>query len=280
MGSFLEEIIKGGLGNVFGNAGGSTSGGGLEDILKDMTGGQSTTTTSSTTRRSTQDNDLNDILRDIRQNAGASGSAPQRTTTQQVDDTTQGGGLDDVVKDLRRKMGMDVEEEPVRETSRKNTRTQPVEEEEAAPQGGIDLGSLGGLGGILSILLGKGLNLERIIDTIKLMAKTGLFFAHCDGDYTDRERDFVEGFLAGIEQIGSVDDEVKKAVLDSVNHTYTLDEVLEETKQLVAGFNDDERTAILAVIDGFIKKVMRVDNKVESAEKKAYVAWKIGVGLM
>ena len=134
MGSFLEEIIKGGLGNVFGNAGGSTSGGGLEDILKDMTGGQSTTTTSSTTRRSTQDNDLNDILRDIRQNAGASGSAPQRTTTQQVDNTTQGGGLDDVVKDLRRKMGMDVEEEPVRETSRKNTRTQPVEEEEAAPQ--------------------------------------------------------------------------------------------------------------------------------------------------
>ena len=91
MGSFLEEIIKGGLGNVFGNAGGSTSGGGLEDILKDMTGGQSTTTTSTTTtRRSTQDNDLNDILRDIRQNAGASGSAPQRTTTQQVDDTTQG----------------------------------------------------------------------------------------------------------------------------------------------------------------------------------------------
>ncbi len=122
--------------------------------------------------------------------------------------------------------------------------------------------------------------MERIIDTIKLMAKTGLFFAHCDGDYTDRERDFVEGFLAGIEQIGSIDDEVKKAVLDSVNHTYTLDEVLEETKQLVAGFNDDERTAILAVIDGFIKKVMRVDNKVESAEKKAYVAWKIGVGLM
>ncbi len=122
--------------------------------------------------------------------------------------------------------------------------------------------------------------MERIIDTIKLMAKTGLFFAHCDGDYTDRERDFVEGFLAGIEQIGSIDDEVKNAVLDSVNHTYTLDEVLEETKQLVAGFNDDERTAILAVIDGFIKKVMRVDNKVESAEKKAYVAWKIGVGLM
>ena len=173
MGSFLEEIIKGGLGNVFGNAGGSTSGGGLEDILKDMSGGQSTTTTSTTTtRRSTQDNDLNDILRDIRQNAGASGSAPQRTTTQQVDDTAQGGGLDDVVKDLRRKMGMDVEEEPVRETSRKNTRTQPVEEEEAAPQGGIDLGSLGGLGGILSILLGKGLNLGNIGEIAKGVLKT------------------------------------------------------------------------------------------------------------
>ena len=92
--------------------------------------------------------------------------------TQQVDDTTQGGGLDDVVKDLRRKMGMDVEEEPVRETSRKSTRTQPVEEEETAPQGGIDLGSLGGLGGILSILLGKGLNLGNIGEIAKGVLKT------------------------------------------------------------------------------------------------------------
>ena len=89
-----------------------------------------------------------------------------------MDNTTQGGGLDDVVKDLRRKMGMDVEEEPVRETSQKNTRTQPVEEEEAAPQGGIDLGSLGGLGGILSILLGKGLNLGNIGEIAKGVLKT------------------------------------------------------------------------------------------------------------
>ena len=89
-----------------------------------------------------------------------------------MDETAQGGGLDDVVKDLRRKMGMDVEEEPVRETSRKNTRTQPVEEEEVATQGGIDLGSLGGLGGILSILLGKGLNLGNIGEIAKGVLKT------------------------------------------------------------------------------------------------------------
>jgi len=122
--------------------------------------------------------------------------------------------------------------------------------------------------------------MERIINTIKLMAKTGLFFAHCDGEYTDRERQFVEGFVSGIEQIGSIDESVKQEVLDSVNHTYTLEEVLAETKELVAKFNDDERKAILATLDGFIKKVMRVDNEIETAEKKAYVAWKIGVGLM
>lgn len=122
--------------------------------------------------------------------------------------------------------------------------------------------------------------MEKIIDTIKLMAKTGLFFAHCDGDYTQSELDFIEGFLAGIKQIGDIDDDLKSSVLDSVNHTYTIDEVVKETLLLLDSFNDDEQKAILAVLDGFINKVIKADKKVDSAEKKAYVAWKIGVGLM
>ena len=110
------------------------------------------------------------------------------------------------------------------------------------------------------------------------MAKTGLFFANCDGVYTDREKDFVEGFVGGIEMVGSIDDELKNDVLDSVNHTYTLDEIVDETKKLVENFNDDERKAILATINGFINKVMRADSKTNSAEQTAYKEWKERVG--
>lgn len=170
MGSFLEEIIKGGLGNVFGNASGGNSGGGMEDILKDITGNRSTTTTASK-RGSATEVDMSDIAKSIRKNAGASGPAPQRSTVD-VDETQTKGGLDDVVKDLRRKMGMDVEEEPVKKTSTKNKRNTQVEEEETAQNGGIDLGSLGGLGGILSILLGQGLNLGNLGEIAKGILKT------------------------------------------------------------------------------------------------------------
>ena len=120
--------------------------------------------------------------------------------------------------------------------------------------------------------------MERIIKTIKLMAKTGLFFAHCDGVYTEHEKEFVEGFVGGIEQIGSIDDSLKNEVLDSVNHIYTLDEIVEETNHLIGDFNDDERKAILATIDGFIKKVMSADEKTNSAERTAYNDWKEKVG--
>ena len=111
------------------------------------------------------------------------------------------------------------------------------------------------------------------------MAKTGLFFANCDGNYTQRERDFVEGFVSGIEQIGSIDDDLKNEVLDSINHAYSLDEIVEATNLLVKDFNDDERKAILATINGVINKVIRVDKNVNSAEQNAYKAWKEGVGL-
>ena len=39
--------------------------------------------------------------------------------------------------------------------------------------------------------------MEKIFEIIKLTAKTGLMFANCDGVYSDREKDFIEGFIAG-----------------------------------------------------------------------------------
>ena len=121
--------------------------------------------------------------------------------------------------------------------------------------------------------------MEKIIDTIKLMAKTGLFFANSDGNFAERERDFLENFVGGIESVGDISDELKAEVKDTLNHSYDLDGIVKETLQLVEGFNDDERKAILITTSLFIRKVILSDTRVESKERENYELWKKAVGL-
>jgi hypothetical protein len=121
--------------------------------------------------------------------------------------------------------------------------------------------------------------MEKIIDTIKLMAKTGLFFANSDGNFAERERDFLENFVGGIESVGDISDELKAEVKDTLNHSYDLDGIVKETLQLVDGFNDDERKAILVTTSLFIRKVILSDTRVESKERENYELWKKAVGL-
>ena len=121
--------------------------------------------------------------------------------------------------------------------------------------------------------------MEKIIDTIKLMAKTGLFFANSDGNFAERERDFLENFVGGIESVGDISDELKAEVKDTLNHSYDLDGIVKETLQLVEGFNDDERKAILVTTSLFIRKVILSDTRVESKERAHYELWKKAVGL-
>ena len=121
--------------------------------------------------------------------------------------------------------------------------------------------------------------MEKIIDTIKLMAKTGLFFANSDGNFAERERDFLENFVGGIESVGDISDELKAEVKDTLNHSYDLDGIVKETLQLVEGFNDDERKAILVTTSLFIRKVILSDTRVESKERENYDLWKKAVGL-
>ena len=121
--------------------------------------------------------------------------------------------------------------------------------------------------------------MEKIIDTIKLMAKTGLFFANSDGNFAERERDFLENFVGGIESVGDISDELKAEVKDTLNHSYDLDGIVKETLQLVEGFNDDERKAILVTTSLFIRKVILSDTCVESKERENYELWKKAVGL-
>jgi len=122
-------------------------------------------------------------------------------------------------------------------------------------------------------------DMSKITDTIKLMAKTGLYFAHVDGNYDEREKNFLENFVAGIEQIGALEEDVKADVKDALNHTYTLDELVKETKDLVSDFTEEEKTAILNTMRLFISKVIATDKNISDVEHDEYAKWREAMGL-
>ena len=107
-----------------------------------------------------------------------------------------------------------------------------------------------------------------------LMAKTGLFFANCDGDFGSREHNFINSFLNGILEVGDIEDGLQTEIKDSLNHAYTLEEIVAETKALVEDFNEDERKAILFLISQFILKVVASDSDVAEAERENFKLWK------
>ena len=114
--------------------------------------------------------------------------------------------------------------------------------------------------------------MEKIVNVVKLMAKTGLFFANCDGNYDQRERDFIENFISSIEMVGDVDPALKQSLKDSL-------QIVSDTKDLTDGFNEDERKVILITIDNFISNVVKLDGELCQKEKTNYESWQKAFGL-
>ena len=180
MGSFFEEIIKGGLGSVFGGGSSSSNDGGMGDIVKEIKKkmGGDTSSTTNYGNSSRNSSDMDDVAEEIRRQAGKSGKpSSTRNTSSRTDSSTrdtssrtsssnrESGGLNDILNDMKRRAGFDVEEEaPVENTTRTTRRSTKKEVEQRQKEadgpgsilGGINLGNIGDIvGGILkSILLG------------------------------------------------------------------------------------------------------------------------------
>lgn len=120
---------------------------------------------------------------------------------------------------------------------------------------------------------------EKLSDSIILTAKAGLFFASCDGEFSQKEKEFIEGYISSIEEVGEIPSELKVALADTINHTYTLEEIIGDTLSLVEDFNDDERKVILFTLRQFILKAIASDSRVKEKEVAAYDQWLAAVGM-
>ena len=112
-------------------------------------------------------------------------------------------------------------------------------------------------------------SIEKII---KLIVKLGLFFAHCDGSYSAKERSFISHFVEKLADMGNIDD-IKDVLGDSINKTYTLDEVVADTNDLLDDFQGNDRAAIKATLLGFAQQVINSDNNECKAELANLDAW-------
>lgn len=108
-----------------------------------------------------------------------------------------------------------------------------------------------------------------------LVAKTGLFFANCDGVYDEREQKFIENFIAELRNEKSdVTDDALALIAKSIGSIYTLSEIISETKAYLAQFNSDEKKAILDVFSDFISKVINADSVLVQQETDNFAQWK------
>ena len=116
-------------------------------------------------------------------------------------------------------------------------------------------------------------NYQSIELVVKLMAKTGLFFASVDGDYSPSEKEFIESYINKLASVGPVD-EVKEMLENSLNVRYTLDEIIAETKQLLNYFSQPEdKQAIVVSMANFIEQVIMADGVEHPEEKQAFLQW-------
>ena len=111
--------------------------------------------------------------------------------------------------------------------------------------------------------------IEKII---KLVAKTGLFFASADGVYSTRENKFIADFIGKLSEFGPTD-EIDGYLNGLLQKAYTLDEVVAETKDLIAQFNPTEKTVILYMLKNFSQNVIKADGIAHPKEEEALVKW-------
>ena len=108
---------------------------------------------------------------------------------------------------------------------------------------------------------------------VKLMAKTGLFFASVDGEYSQSERIFIENYINRLSQVGPVD-EVKDMLENALNTRFTLEEIIADTRQLLGYFPEvEDKKAIVLSMYNFIQQVIQADGVEHPAEKDALLQW-------
>ena len=107
-----------------------------------------------------------------------------------------------------------------------------------------------------------------------LVARTGVFFANCDGEYDKLEDKFISEFILQMIKDGIEVEDSLKELIDIKSEKCTIDDVINSTKELLNQVDGEERTQIVDMLKDFIEKVINADGVVHPNEEKYVEQWK------
>ena len=110
-------------------------------------------------------------------------------------------------------------------------------------------------------------------EMIILLAKTGLLFANCDGEYHANEHAFIVNYIKTLQENSILSDNIEKILMELLNKKITLEKVLSDTNHLLKDFNITEQNAIVNNLYTFILNVIDADNRRDPKEQEYLKQW-------
>ena len=107
-----------------------------------------------------------------------------------------------------------------------------------------------------------------------LIARTGVFFANCDGNYDEFEDKFISEFILKMMEDGIEIKDSLKELIDIKSEKCSIDDVINSTKEFLNQVNADERPQVVDLIKDFIEKLINIDEVIHPNEEKYFEQWK------
>ena len=115
------------------------------------------------------------------------------------------------------------------------------------------------------------------MDNVKfaeLVAKTGMHFGKIDGNYDDKERSFVNMFIGFLKVNSNFAGDVESVIRNASNQVCTVNQLIDETKEVLSDLSDERRKGTLESFANFIETVICVDGDKRSMEQSEFKVWK------
>ena len=116
--------------------------------------------------------------------------------------------------------------------------------------------------------------MNKVKEVQILIARTGVFFAGCDGNHDELEDKFISEFILKMMDKGIEVKDSMKELIDIKSEKCSIDDVINSTKEFLAQVNEDEKPQVVDMLKGFIEKLINVDGVLHPNEVKYFDQWK------
>ena len=117
----------------------------------------------------------------------------------------------------------------------------------------------------------------------RLTAQTALFFANCDGDYTEQESEEIETFkemvyeyLDGMEENST---DAIEFIFDGIERPCTIHDIMAMTHRFTDELDDKDRIGTLESIDWLVSKIIEANRRDDTRTEDYYNLWRKEFGL-